>query len=94
MHTYTIEFMPRDPANAVFLELERPFLTSRDFRLIIKWLFMTACDGIDYARMNINISRDGVHIFDMYSETVVDGSAIDCYVSINGSFYRAMNIAS
>ena len=94
MHKFKIEYTLRDPRYMVMVEMDRERLTSRDFKTIVNILFMTACDGIDYDHMKVSVYRDGEHLFDMRSEVEVDGSRIDCYVSIDGQFYRVMNIAS
>ena len=109
MEKYTVKFYKRtfsgldDHANdeiQLILEFEdRRHLTSRDFKCVIDWLFdMSAIGGIDSNRLYAEISRDEQHIFDIFAYSYMDGSSVDCIVSISRDHefrhYRTMNICS
>lgn len=99
MAKYTIQYIPRDPKDMVVIEMERERLTSRDFKTIIFCAFSTACEGCDYDVMYIPVWRGRKVVFALTARTTIDGSEIDCEISINHAdkhhiFYRRMNIAS
>lgn len=94
MAKYTIQYLPRMLKDAVILEMDRERLTRQEFSTIIATLFDTVCQGCEYDTMYIPVWRGNKLVFSLAAEVYVDGCNIDCYVSINGRFYRRMNIAS
>lgn len=107
MATYTAKIYRRVLSSSprfwqlqLILEYEdKQRLTAREFKTIISAIFDISCEGgIDNKHLYAEVSRDGKEIFDIYANSYVDGSVVDCLVSISRfgerrRYYRTMNIA-
>ena len=84
MKKYSIDFnraRRNGEENLLRVELERPGLTNRDFKVsIIGNLFSLACESIKNKWLSAYITCDGKKVLTVRCHTEIDGSNITAYV--------------
>lgn len=64
-----------------FLEMERPALTAREYRAIVRGLLSWA-SPYDYSRLHALVWREGIRLFAIRCDTRQDGEAVWSVISM------------
>ena len=101
MKTYTATIInTKTNEHFTIFEFERNRFDCRCFKIVLREMFFWACQGCDNDNLIAIISDNNTHaVCALKTETVVNGSTIDCYVSARWQraeweTIRVMNIAS